>query len=510
MSKKRKMKMQRVIAIGLCAVTMVSFAGCQKSPDSSIVVNKDLDKLIEQAENTVEDGLILEQEYDTYQTTVEDKSLGVKVNVDAKVDVPRADKMSVLRVGKQEVTQELLDAIRKELLGDTVLYDGEVLRRSTKSELEEQISLVRNELKYIEDGGDKDKEKYKESYKRNQEELKELEKRYNTASKDVSFKGAEKVEKFQSIEEKYKEDPSNEFYEWFYSLVPEGNTFFGASDGSDGNYSTLYAVNSEDYSNYISFRTGKHGYEHMGLFGFTMPQPDKEYLASTTVTPIPDETANLSLETAVGIADQFLEKVGINNETTEFRYCEGGLTKEVLDIDRKYDLEGKPERTYYVLTYMRYIDGAFVNPGGIDKFYDNRDNGIYTKKVWPTEKIEFRINDSGIVGFDYTAPLKITEVVVDKAAMKSFEDVCDIFKKMSVVTNATEYSKVQLDVERIALGYCQVSEPETFDTGLLVPVWDFVGRKIYLDDLSMKNELNTILLTINAVDGSIIDRGLGY
>ena len=48
------------------------------------------------------------------------------------------------------------------------------------------------------------------------------------------------------------------------------------------------------------------------------------------------------------------------------------------------------------------------------------------------------------------------------------------------------------------------------DAGLLVPVWDFYGTEIYQrDGIDVPLE-ETIVLTINAIDGSLISRELGY
>lgn len=383
----KKRKFQCVIMSAICAASVVSFTGCQKSPESSIVVNKDLDELIEQAENSEGDGLILEQKYDTYKTTLEDKSLKVKVNVDAKVDVPRADKMSLFRVSKQQITQELLDAVRKELLGDVKLYDGKVLKQTTKSDIEALIEVYRKQMENAED---------QVIYQESQSAIEALEEEYNSAPADISFENIEAIDKFLSVSEKYNENPSDELYGWLYSLVPEGNVFFGVSDGSDDNYSMLYAVNSEDYGNYLSFRTGKHGYENMGVNGFRPANYAGTDMSGNKITPISDETAELSLEKAVGIADQFLETVGINNGTTEFRYCEGGLTKEKLYIDKKYDLEGIPERTYYVLTYTRYIDGAFITPGVADKYNENNEEGAFSKKSGLQKRLNFVLMTVGL------------------------------------------------------------------------------------------------------------------
>ena len=43
---------QKLGAIIICIAMLSSMAACQKSPDSSLVVNKDFDKLIEEAEGT--------------------------------------------------------------------------------------------------------------------------------------------------------------------------------------------------------------------------------------------------------------------------------------------------------------------------------------------------------------------------------------------------------------------------------------------------------------------------
>ena len=52
----------------------------------------------------------------------------------------------------------------------------------------------------------------------------------------------------------------------------------------------------------------------------------------------------------------------------------------------------------------------------------------------------------------------------------------------------------------------RISEADSYDTGLLVPVWDFQGK--VTDEYG--SEFAGSVMTINAIDGSIIDRSLGY
>lgn len=65
------------------------------------------------------------------------------------------------------------------------------------------------------------------------------------------------------------------------------------------------------------------------------------------------------------------------------------------------------------------------------------------------------------------------------------------------------------------LGYSRIYDPATdCDTGLMVPVWDFIGGfDAITDDYNVKNNgeySNQSFMTINAIDGTIIDRELGY
>ena len=66
-----------------------------------------------------------------------------------------------------------------------------------------------------------------------------------------------------------------------------------------------------------------------------------------------------------------------------------------------------------------------------------------------------------------------------------------------------------IDVDNVVLRYARISEADNFDSGLLVPVWDFEGT---IDDgYSWEKEaMPESVLTINAIDGTIIDHTLGY
>ena len=101
-----------------------------------------------------------------------------------------------------------------------------------------------------------------------------------------------------------------------------------------------------------------------------------------------------------------------------------------------------------------------------------------------------------------------------------FDSIINIYEQMMEVTNADilNYEKKRIyNIRNIRFGYTRIYDPVSDnDTGLLVPVWDFFGGFDSEDlDGSQTNrnsgERSTqSFMTINAIDGSVIDRGLGY
>lgn len=158
------------------------------------------------------------------------------------------------------------------------------------------------------------------------------------------------------------------------------------------------------------------------------------------------------------------------------------------------------------------MDGVFVNNDGGGKIVDEWRGDSYKKMLWTAEDIAVFVNDDGIVGFDYMTPLTVTETVVEKSTLKNFDEIKDIFEQMVVTMNAVNeedarYGDVTIDIDSVKLRYTRISEKDSFDTGLLVPVWDFIGTKT---DQYGNEVHDAIIMSVNAIDGTVIDKDLGY
>ena len=76
---------------------------------------------------------------------------------------------------------------------------------------------------------------------------------------------------------------------------------------------------------------------------------------------------------------------------------------------------------------------------------------------------------------------------------------------------ALKYANTQsiITIENIRFGYARVAEQNRSGSALMVPAWDFFGTISDFNGISLSDH-GTSLITINAIDGNIIDRGLGY
>ena len=71
-----------------------------------------------------------------------------------------------------------------------------------------------------------------------------------------------------------------------------------------------------------------------------------------------------------------------------------------------------------------------------------------------------------------------------------------------------------LIVDKIQLNYCRVQRRDKPGQFVMTPVWDFFGsRAVENEDGTMRLfdiNPNNSLLTVNAIDGTVIDRNYGY
>lgn len=489
-----------ILLAGVALAAVIS--GCQKNPDSSIVKNKDFDKLIDQAKdenNGVSDAQQVAENYDTYKNSFSDESLGVSVNVDAKVDIPQTDKMSIFRIKQKNISQEFLDIIKEKFMGNDKVYDAAATDAPTKQTIEEdmkQAKIALDEGKQAVKDGDEPEENLKTYQNEYDEDMKKFEKQYETAPDKVNIEDYKSDGKFHKTSEL---KDKNDFYEWAYELNENGEIFCGINGAENGIYKCLHAQNNENYGNCLRYRQSNTGYiwnwtslSDVFIKGKEIYSGDAEELLS-----FKENELTISEDDAISQAEAFMKEEGLD----EYKMYSCEKKQSVEDLRKG---EGDILDNIYLITYMRNINGAFVLPNS-GKFQEGWQGQSYVKKFWPIEEIAIQVTDDGIIGVDYASPIETVDTVVEGATLKQFDEIKGIFENMVVAMYADEELKREIKVDSVKLGYAIISEEGTFDTGLLVPVWDFNGT---VNDSGRIDE--TSIMTINAIDGTVIDRGLGY
>jgi hypothetical protein len=124
------------------------------------------------------------------------------------------------------------------------------------------------------------------------------------------------------------------------------------------------------------------------------------------------------------------------------------------------------------------------------------------------------VDEQGVAGFRYNAPQNVLETVSERTSLLPFSKIEEIFNRMILVYNnrlndgTQDEARWTYHITSIRLGLVNIAE-ENAETGLLIPAWDFMGYwhseyKNWIEDIST-NEQHSFL-TINAIDGSIINR----
>lgn len=224
-----------------------------------------------------------------------------------------------------------------------------------------------------------------------------------------------------------------------------------------------------------------------------------------------EESIGLSLDEAKKLVKEKVEKMGITD--LQFSNWNYAVCKS-FEGDNSLGNFGNG----YRIDYARTINGVPVTQtiadGGALEDMDS------TMETWSYESLCFYVDKDGIESMTYSNPYTIGKIKTENLNLLSFSEVMKIYEKMMVVTNADnmqyENSRVY-NIDRIVLGYARIYEPSTdAHTGILIPVWDFFGSMTSESEYNGETESNTSkdpnesFLTINAVDGSIIDRNLGY
>ncbi len=131
------------------------------------------------------------------------------------------------------------------------------------------------------------------------------------------------------------------------------------------------------------------------------------------------------------------------------------------------------------------------------------------------ESLRIIISDKRVEEICWTAPHEIVDVVEADVELLPFEQILDVAAQLFPLSQAyaEKTQTLECQITDIRLGYARVFNKDNPNSLLLMPVWDFYGiLNRYVDGQLhySDNRACNSWLTVNAIDGTVIDRGYGY
>lgn len=512
-------------ALTAAALAVMLTAGCAKTPDSVIVRQKGSESLesykeagAEEEEGTAaqsdggyEKNTLAEklQVPDVYQASVKSEDGSFELTCDGEIRVPNVEKASVWKVSQKAFTQEFIDTVTQTFFGDAPVYDSFKYFEPTREEALEKL----NQLKAWQAEGNLDPYGYNEGQDSQE------------GAQGMAFDIQADIDQWQTIYDNAPEEKQLlEVHPGFGVNVIENDdgtqnafkdNFFGAVEMDGQVFSYNLSNSSEEPMDIQIIRShteGNPGSESWYPIDFDYA-PDTEDSGGNPSREEVLERVGISDQEAIALADSYMEGLGLLGE-----FSAKGAWLSSCTVFLQGERESGFQDVGWQVDYTRDLDGFPVTDemnygGGLESRED------VTTTPWCYERVEFTVNGKGLQQVHIMNLYDVGERQTENVELLSFPEIAGIFEQMMEISKSNmdhvNWSKYQ--VERAELGYMRIYDPqvESF-SGLLVPVWDFFGTctrqseydgTLYEDTDS--RETNSFM-TVNAVDGTIIDRSLGY
>ena len=520
------MKKRIVTAILVMMTEMVFLTGCAETPESSLVKKKGNIKEIlyeeeaEEQENTeVLSGKNIRETVgapETYHSETADTTGNLKIVTDAKVEIPDTDHVSVIEVTQHPFGQEQMDLITDTFFKNAKIYTSHSYYTRTKDVVQKELTWWKANLaKGNLDPNGLGKDENGNYYLDINQTIEDLEKEYETAPETRTLKEVKPQFGLKGEEGDYTMDD----YFVGVAVTEDGNAFNYSMNSYGAAPMSVEIRNQSRYEKESIINEFMHwdGYDYYSKLAGSSQWVDTEWVP--TEEELKDEIG-ISLEEAKALADEKVKQLQIPDMVLgdwEYGLC---LYQKGSGEDQKLVLTD----TGYILHYTRKLGEIPITyteeQGG--ELYGN-DMGAESES-WLYEKLDFCVTDEGIDDVQLIDQYDIGKTKTENVKLKSFDEIMDIYEKMMLIKNADymeNAKELTYKIDRIVFGYTRIYEPKSDSrSGVLVPAWDFFGsyEGTYKEGAEWETGSENFLyapqyesyLTINAIDGSVIDRGLGY
>ena len=493
--------MKRTFVVIISAVLLILFSGClfgcQATPENPILVEKDSERLIEQAGKkdngvSLSDMLALEN---NYQFNYMSQNGKLQIHADAFVVLPGAEAMPIFRIVATGFSQEFAKKAFCFLFPDPNNRPNNVTsgKVATKADLEKRLIELKKQLA----DGTYNSDEYSEAdWQRLIEVTEEMLKDAPETGENIPETVADGTMKLVD----------NGKYSYYELACMDSATL-------DRQFSVVsYDVlpSSLDYDDALG-TTSKMRFIKDAEWQYE--GQDELTITQGSLSDHTTEKLSVGLEDAKMLCERFFSAV----EMEDFY--------EISEIT----LIKKTDDQYAVKLYYRQVVDGVPTFACTRDYYGTQD--LYARP-WGYEFVSFIVSENGIDAIKWIEPVQVVETVTPDAQLLTLEQVTPIFEKMLITRLEphleiyTDPIELDCDVSSVALELVRIKEHNVIGKeGLLVPAWVFYGhltqRTMYTSGTVYTYDMignvgssvlgpPAVIMAINAIDGSVIDLEMGY
>ena len=493
--------------------SLLLLCACQPTPDEEVVIQKDFEKMIEKAQATLVEetvtipGTTQEETPKPHGEHISESFTGrsehFKVEIDAEVIRPDGP-LPIVRIKPTEFTPETAQKYFDVLTAGHDLYTQEQLE--TKPFLEAMIADLQDQLEnWIPTAVFESEDQRKQESRYLKQLIKEYQEKWKTAKDDPG----EPVRNIADYKDLHFLSADRD-YKVQFSWRPNSTVTYGKK-------TVTYlqsGISFVDRTRYPETTSGSFMKCADVTGQTTVPRG-----TDLKKTPVDAQREAEALLAAIGIEDMISDRVFLMQEMVLSEGKEGYAINPELPADYSFQY-------LYEVRFNRIVNGVQVSDPSPFASSSSHDETVVAPE-WDYESLIVWVSDLGICQFDQRAPIEVMETKVSDATLLPFDRILEIAKKMIPIiyedplfTN-DQITGMEFHFTRITLSLQRISERDNMNYGLLTPVWNFWGTQLYhYEDGStlwwnnMDSSLGPCsaypLLSINAVDGSVIDPQKGY
>ncbi len=485
--------MKKFILFVIIIVFTFLAVGCQQTPEEEAVINKqNLEEKMKNNNNSVTD----QENGSAYETTKRAEDViavrdqwnydnGISVSMDAEFIKPNAMDFPVARIQTRIFSRDEIEKTIEFFFSGRTMYKP---WEESKQDIAEEIIQLKQIIN--------DPSSTEDEIGIAQAMLRSKEAQYAEAPESVEKEELESTD-FTQI------DPAD------YVGTANGEEYISSSNDPIYDSLEIWAEKGLESRSVLIAVNAKEGSNSWMMYVDNVEENMSNMSYEFGIDIINDDSIGIEYDDAKKIATDFINELGLDLELSH-----SNLISKIYKFGDPNEIKQteiySSDYKSYQFNYTRSISGVPITFDSATP-YGDYDQEYEASTYY--EMVSVMVDKNGISRFEYRAPYEITEMIEEDAVIISIDKAIDLFKKhMRNSFAAVSDPEIKaIDVHKIILGLSRI---KANDGGyLLVPTYDFFANIQYKNGSEVAVEsLDSAysLCTINAIDGSVIDKNLGY